>query len=145
ASIFYLPDPMPDGWHVSQVLHGTDFPMDWVEQGGSLETEPPIPDKTFRTFSVFLYRDDGRAFADLHVVETPVRNADRAPERGTIGPTAGDLAAAGLTTTAGWGWTLGGRTMGLTVVGDESLAEPLLDAIRPVAAATVVRAVADGQ
>lgn len=145
ASIFHLPDPMPDGWHVSQVLHGVDFPMDWVEKGGSLETEPPIPDGTFRSFSVFLYRDDGRAFAHLDVVETPVRNADRAPERGTTDASADDLAAAGLTTTAGWGWTLGGRKMGLTIVGDESLGEPLLDAIRPVAAATVVRAVADGQ
>lgn len=144
ASIFYLPDPMPDGWHVSQVLHGVDFPMDWREEGGPQDAEPPIPDGTFRELNVFLYRDDGRAFANLGITETPFRLDDSSLVRPLTPAAVDGYAAAGLSPSVEWSWTMDGRRMRLAVVGSESLAEPLLS-VSPVSGSAVVNAVAEGQ
>ena len=158
ASIFYLPDPMPADWHVSQIVHGVDFPLDWEEAGGRLATDPPILDGTFREFSVNLVHADGRAFVDFHVVETPrervfevygdgdeIDLVGRRVASYPITDPAIGAAPSGLNVTASWHWVQDGRAIEMSVVGDADAAEPLVAAMRRVDAATVLGSVADGQ
>jgi hypothetical protein len=81
--------------------------------------------------------------AALSVNETPHRLDDQAPQRTAATMSTDGYAAAGLAPTANWGWVADGREMGLSIVGDESAAEPLLDVIRPADGAAV--AAAEGQ
>jgi hypothetical protein len=168
ASIFYLPQPAPDGWHLAQAIHGVSFDLDWAQDRSvRLETNPPIPNDTFREFGAFFIKSDGSALAQLSVVETPfevpqltaanassVTNVDEPPLKFIeladifrVGSQVSDPAKwpPGFTHAEDWFWTQDGRSMTLTVIGDQTDAQSLMAAVRPASAAAVANAVTGGQ
>lgn len=156
-SIFYLPDPMPDGWHVSRVLLG-ETGLDWEDSGGPLDIEPPLTPGMFRSFSVDLIREDGEVFVHYSVTETPREHEFGVFGEGTEAEVAGRRVAvfdgsdadAGyrpswVRTTEYWSWVEDGRALSADIYGDPLAAQVIVAALRQVDARAVLDAVAAGQ
>jgi hypothetical protein len=156
-SIFYLPDPMPEGWHVTTVRLG-ETALDWEDSGGKLDIEPPLTPGMFRSFSVDLVRDDGEVIVHLSVTETPREHEFGVFGEGTETEIAGRRVAvydvngndAGYAPSWSsklevWAWVEDGRSVDATVGGDPVAAQAIVAALRHVDARTVLGAVAEGQ
>ncbi len=169
GSILYLPDPMPAGWHVWGVLRSGEFEMDWEESGQPLDAEPPISDGMFREYMVLLGNDAGTARAELRLSETPFEAApigtwiSAGPKTDAGGSTirvvgglerividSDDSSRArnprafdqSLTTAL---WVQDAHKFELTVGGDRTDLDALMEAVRHVDGATLAQAIADGQ
>lgn len=156
-SIFYLPDPMPEGWHVTAVRLG-ETGLDWQDSGDPLDIEPPLTPGMFRSFSVGLIRDDSEVFVQYSVTETPRKHEFGVFGEGTETEIAGRRVAvydgsdadAGyrpswVRTTEYWSWVEDGRALSADIYGDPAAAEPIVAAMGHVDAETVLAAVTAGQ